>query len=219
MIVNLEIADKRGPDQIDHVAPNLADYEEARRTFTWDHARLDLDGLPDGRGLNIAHEAVDRHVGPHRGGHVALRLLGRGGNRREVTYTELAQRSNRFANVLAAHGVAPGEVVMVLCGRELDLYVAVMGALKQRCVVCPVFSAFGPEPIATRLQLSAATTLFTTPELYRRKVADRRVDLPALRHVFVTGGDDDGAAGGGAAGGGGAADAACGVRRDAGGSG
>jgi acetyl-CoA synthetase len=191
MIVNLEIADKRGPDQIDHVAPNLADYEEARRTFTWDHARLDLDGLPDGRGLNIAHEAVDRHVGPHRGGHVALRLLGRGGTRREVTYTELAQRSNRFANVLAAHGVAPGEVVMVLCGRELDLYVAVMGALKQRCVVCPVFSAFGPEPIATRLQLSAATTLFTTPELYRRKVADRRVDLPALRHVFVTGGDDD----------------------------
>ena len=187
-----EIADKRGPDRIDHLAPNLVDYDDARRSFTWDHARLDLDGLPGGRGLNIAYEAVDRHVGPHRGNHVALRLLRKDGSRREISYTELAHRSNRFANVLAAHGVGAGDVLMVLCGRELDLYAAVMGALKQRCVVCPVFSAFGPEPIITRLQLSGARALFTTPDQYRRKLADRRDDVPALRHVFVTGDDDCG---------------------------
>jgi acetyl-CoA synthetase len=42
------------------VAPNLDDYERVRKTFTWAAARAELDGLPGGRGLNIAHEAVGR---------------------------------------------------------------------------------------------------------------------------------------------------------------
>ncbi|HEX2498029.1 MAG TPA: hypothetical protein VHO00_04465 [Actinomycetes bacterium] len=56
---------------------NLADYEWTRSTFSWERVRGDLDGLPGGQGLNIAHEAVDRHaLGPRRD-HVALRCLGR----------------------------------------------------------------------------------------------------------------------------------------------
>ena len=38
---------------------NMVDYAAERATFTWDQARQALDGLPGGRGLNIAHEAVD----------------------------------------------------------------------------------------------------------------------------------------------------------------
>lgn len=41
--------------------PNLSDYAQARRDFSWTEARGRLDGLPDG-GLNIAYEAVDRLV-------------------------------------------------------------------------------------------------------------------------------------------------------------
>ena len=43
------------------VEPNLVDYDDARRSFTWEAARAALDGLPGG-GLNIAHEAVTRHA-------------------------------------------------------------------------------------------------------------------------------------------------------------
>lgn len=43
-------------------APNVADYDAARDAFTWARARTSLSGLPGGRGLNIAHEAVDRHA-------------------------------------------------------------------------------------------------------------------------------------------------------------
>ncbi len=47
------------------VPSNLADYLSARNTFNRAFARAQHDGLPGGRGLNIAHEAVDRHaVGP-----------------------------------------------------------------------------------------------------------------------------------------------------------
>ena len=169
------------------VEPNLDDYDAARSGFSWTQAGTMLDGLPDGRGLNIAHEAVDRHVVAGHGARVALRLLGKSGERREVTYTELAELTSRFANGLAALDVHAGDVVTVLCGRQLDLYIAVLGALKHRCIVSPMFSAFGPEPIRSRLELGDARVLVTTPDLYARKVAALRTDLTALRVVIVTG--------------------------------
>ena len=57
-------------------APNLRDYVEAR-AFTWAAARRELDGLPGGRGLNIAHEAVDRHAAGPRAIPVAIRWIGK----------------------------------------------------------------------------------------------------------------------------------------------
>ncbi len=169
--------------------PNLVDYDTARREFSWVEAQSSLDGLPGGRGLNIAHEAVDRHVAAGRGGCTALRLLGKAGGRREVSYSELATLSSKFANSLADLDVTEGDVVAVLCGRELDLFVAVLGALKHRCIVSPMFSAFGPEPIRSRLDLGNARVLVTTPDLYVRKVAALREALPNLKTVIVTGDD------------------------------
>ncbi|MBK9179874.1 MAG: acetate--CoA ligase [Acidimicrobiales bacterium] len=169
------------------VRPNLVDDEAVRRRFRWDEAAAELDGLPGGRGLNMAHEAVDRHAaGPLRD-RVAIRWLGKRGERVELTYAHLAARSNRFANVLAGLGVEPGQRVFLLAGRVPELYISVLGALKHRAVVAPLFSAFGPEPIATRLSLGDGRVLVTTPLLYRRKVAAVRDQLPGLRHVLVTG--------------------------------
>lgn len=76
------------------VAPNLAGYEQVRAAFSWDDARAALDGLPGGRGLNIAHEAVDRHAAGPGAGRVALRFLRRDGTRPELTFAELAARTN-----------------------------------------------------------------------------------------------------------------------------
>ncbi|WDT80412.1 MAG: hypothetical protein MPW14_00965 [Candidatus Manganitrophus sp.] len=66
--------------------PNLIDYETAKSAFTWEAARRELDGLPDGKGLNIAHEAVDRHADGPRRKQTALRCLGKNGEVREFTY-------------------------------------------------------------------------------------------------------------------------------------
>ncbi len=155
----------------------------------WATARARLDGLPGGRGLNLAHEAVDRHVLHGQGNRTALRLLARGGQRREVSYAELREASNRFAGALDALGVVAGDAVFVLLPRRLDLYVAVLGALKHGAVVCPLFSAFGPEPIAQRLTLGHGRVLVTTAALYERKVAANRPALTELRHVLLA--DDD----------------------------
>ena len=150
--------------------PNLVDYAAVRAGFDWADARKLLDGLPGGRGLNIAHEAVDRHANGPRADRVALRWIGKDGERREFTYRELAGETNRFANVLGSLGLGAGDRVFVLLGRVPELYIAVLGALKAKCVASPLFSAFGPEPIATRLEIGDGQVLVTTEALYRRKV-------------------------------------------------
>ncbi|MCL6502389.1 MAG: acetate--CoA ligase [Pirellulales bacterium] len=167
------------------VPPNLRDYEATRREFSWAQARLALEGLPSGRGLNIAHEAVDRHAAGPRAARVALRCIAQDGGRQEITYAQLAEQSNRFANVLRQLGVGKGERVFALTGRIPELYVAALGTLKHRCVFSPLFSAFGPEPIRTRLALGECRVLVATEPLYQRKVAGLREALPSLEHVLL----------------------------------
>jgi acetyl-CoA synthetase len=174
------------------VRPNVVDYEAVRAAFTWEAARRALDGLPAGRGLNIAHEAVDRHAAGIGGDRVAVRWLRRDGGVEEATYGQLAAATNRFANVLGRLAVAPGDRIFTLLGRIPELHVAVLGTLKRRGVVCPLFSAFGPEPVRQRLDLGDGRVLVTTPALYRRKVAPIRHLLPRLEHVVLVGGDNRG---------------------------
>ena len=55
------------------VTPNLLNYSRAKAEFTWEDARRELSGLPGGKGLNIAYEAVDRHVEGQKKNQVAIR--------------------------------------------------------------------------------------------------------------------------------------------------
>jgi len=171
------------------VRPNLFDYEAERASFTWAGARALLDGLPGG-GLNIAHEAVDRQAQGAKADKVAIRWLGKAGERRDITYRDLGEETSRFANALRSLGVQPGERVFVLMGRLPELYIAMLGALKAGCVASPLFSAFGPEPIAVRMQLGDGRVLVTTPRLYTRKVAAIREQLPGLAHVILVGDEE-----------------------------
>ena len=164
--------------------PCLTDYDKARREFTWEQARALLEGLPGGA-LNIAHEAVDRHAQDPAGDRLAIRFLAQGAVPQDLTYRALSAASHRFANALAGLGVQRGERVATLMGRVPALYTTVLGTLAAGAVYCPLFSAFGPEPVRARLALGSVRVLVTTDLLYRRKVAPIRSELPDLRHVLV----------------------------------
>ncbi len=166
-------------------AGNLPSYADACASFSWAAARGELDGLPGGA-LNIAYEAVDRHVVHGKGGHPALRWLGKDGTSRDFTYGELAQETSRFADVLKSLGVGKGDRVFALAGRIPALYVAALGTLKNGCVFSPLFSAFGPEPVRSRMEPGGARVLVTTEALYRKKVMAWRHELPQLQHVLLT---------------------------------
>jgi acetyl-CoA synthetase len=167
-------------------APNLPADPSTWAAFDWAEARALLDGLPEGRGLNIAYEAVDRHVRHGRGNTIALRWVRKDGQVDDTSYAALAQATSRFANVLdALHGSEPTRVATLL-GRQPELYIAALGALKHGSAYSPLFSAFGPEPVRERLGLGEITVLITTARFYARKVAPIRSTLPELRHVLLT---------------------------------
>ena len=113
-----------------------------------------MTGLTSG-GLNMAFEAVDRHLDDGLADKVAIRWLGKESSQRDISYRELAALTSRFAHLLERLGVAPGERVFSLLGRVPELYVAALGTLKAGRVFSPLFSAFGPEPIAARMSIWA----------------------------------------------------------------
>lgn len=163
---------------------NLTD--EERAAFTWERARAEFMGLP-GCGLNIAHEALDRHLSAGYGDQLAIRWLGKDGNRRDITYAELAGMAARFANVLCRHGMKPGARVYALMGRVPELYAAALGTLKAGMTFTPLFAAFGSEPIRSRLEIGEGNVLVTTQALYAKKVAAWRGGVPSLKLFLIAG--------------------------------
>ena len=120
-------------------------YPEAREQFRWDALWELFDG--DRRRLNLAHECVDRHTA--RG--TALRIQLAHGRREEHTFAALADWSARFANVLEEAGVARGDRVAVMLEPSLPFYGAVFGTLKRGAVAVPLFTLFGPDGLALRI--------------------------------------------------------------------
>jgi acetyl-CoA synthetase len=179
-------------------APWLVDYDATVASFDWDEAWTALrsdgrSGRPDS--VNIADLVVDRHVREGRGERVAFRFLGREPDdvdeTVDLTYDRLARRTNRFADAMHRRGLGPGTGVASLTGRIPDLYVTALGALKAQATFTPLFSAFGPDPIAERMNIGRIAVLVTTPLLYRRKVRPILDRLPHLRLVLVCGSTED----------------------------
>ncbi|MBE9398091.1 acetate--CoA ligase [Pontibacterium sp. N1Y112] len=172
------------------VKPNLTNYPLLYHDFTWQEARTCIDGLPDGA-LNIAYEAVDRHLKRGLGEKTAILWLSKDGHTQTLSYRELSEQTSRFASVLQLLGVRKGDRVFGLLGRTPGLYIALLGSLKNGSVFSPLFSAFGPEPIRSRMSIGDARVLVTTERLYRKKVMPWRDQMPGLKHILLLDTSDD----------------------------
>lgn len=163
--------------------PNLADDEKTRQDFQWADVREALSGLPGG-GLNIAHEAIDRHVQTPLKDKPALHWEGQTGEMETYTFLDLYRLTNRFSNVLKSLGVKKGDRVFTYGDRIPEIYIALLGGLKAGAAIGPLFSAFGPDAVKDRLSDCGARVLVTTPKLAGivREVLD---ELPALETVVV----------------------------------
>ena len=166
--------------------PHLSDYEKIRSSFSWDNVTSELSGLPDRKGLNIAHEAVDRQAESHLKDTVALRFIHKDYSFSDYTYSDLQQQTSKFANVLKKLGVQKGERIFALTGRIPELYITALGTLKSTAVFCPLFSVFGPAPILQRLKKEDASVLLTTSLLFEKKVKQLLEQLPSLRYVILS---------------------------------
>ncbi len=163
--------------------PNLRDYEKARKELNWKDISKELDWLGIGK-INIAYEAVDRHVKTFRKNKLAYVWEGKDGSVEEYTFHKLSLESNKFANVLKNLGVIKGDRVFIFLERIPELYTSVLGSLKIGAIIGPLFSAFGPDAVKDRLLDSQAKILITSPQL-KERITDILGDLPDLKHIIL----------------------------------
>ncbi|MXR50460.1 AMP-binding protein [Halovenus sp. WSH3] len=167
-------------------AHNLPDYDTVREEFAWTelYDAADWDA-PDS--LNIAHETCDRHATDR--GTVALYHVDTEGELTTVPYWELAERSDRFANVLDGLGVESGDRVFTYMPRIPEHYVALIGTLKYGAVFGGINERFGPDGISFRLDDCDATTVITTSD-NRETVEAALEDVPSVENVVVVDRED-----------------------------
>ena len=115
----------------------------------------------------------------------ALRWIARDGARRSYSYADLKSETDRFAGLLRKLGFGKGARVFSLLGRVPELYIAALGTLKAGGVFCPLYSAFGPEPVRARMTIGEAAVLITSAGDYEKKVRAWREELPSLRTVLL----------------------------------
>ncbi|GKZ15536.1 AMP-binding protein [Haladaptatus sp. T7] len=164
---------------------NLHDYDSERERFEWDDIFAEADWDAPER-LNIAHEVCDRHADDR--GKVALYYAGKNGERETLTFWELAEESNRFANVLS-DCIDSGDRVFSYLPRIPEHYVALIGTLKAGGVWGGVNERFGPDGIAYRLDDCDAKAVITTAS-NRDTIEKALEDAPSVEHVIVI--SDDG---------------------------
>jgi acetyl-CoA synthetase len=107
---------------------HLRDYEASYRAFRWEDVYPEFDWLKTGK-VNMAHEAIDRHLTRGRRNKLALIYTDREHTAR-FTFEDLSLESNRFANALRKLGIKKGDRVFVFMPRRPELYIAILGILK-----------------------------------------------------------------------------------------
>ena len=154
------------------VAPSRPSYAEACRAFRREDSLAALGWTASGD-VSLGETIVDRHAGS---GHTALTWVGRDAARR-YTFAELADLSQRFANLLASLGVARGDRVAGFMPRVPETLIAMVGTWKAGAVYVPIFTGFGPDAVAYRMGHSGARVVCTHWE--------HRARVPALDGVRI----------------------------------
>ncbi|HEY8475858.1 MAG TPA: acetate--CoA ligase [Chloroflexota bacterium] len=146
-----------------------------------------------GGAMNIVHSCLDRHVGGSARDRLAVVWEGEEGISRRLTYAELADDVGRLANALLALGVRRGDAVGVYLPMVPEVAVAILAIARIGAIFTPIFSGYGPEAVALRLQDCQAKVLVTANAFLRRgrvvdmkRTADESVAAaPCVEHVLV----------------------------------
>jgi acetyl-CoA synthetase len=151
-------------------------------------ARWCVDGQ-----LNIVHNCLDKWIDSPVERRIAIRWEGEEGSIRTLTYRDLFQEVNRCAHALHALGVRKGDRVALFMPMCPELIVAFFASIKIGALILPLFSGYGADAVATRLNDAEATVMFTADGFWRRgqpvlmkPIADAAAAAaPSLRHIVV----------------------------------
>ncbi|MBI2185015.1 MAG: acetate--CoA ligase [Thaumarchaeota archaeon] len=142
--------------------------------------------------INVAYNCVDRHAKGERRDKAAYIWEDEDGQVRKLTYLDLYRETNKVANSLKELGVKKGDTAGILMPMLPEAIEACFACIKIGAIFVPIFSGYGPQAIASRLQDSEAKILITCDGFLRRgpielkTVADKAVESsPSVKHIIV----------------------------------
>jgi len=149
-------------------------YESVYGTFQW--------RVPEF--YNIGVDCCDKWAGQRY--RLALVYENEKGKTEKYTFWDLQGLSNRLANTLKARGIQPGDRVGILLPQCPETALSHLALYKLGAIAIPLFTLFGPEALAYRLENSGAKAVITD-SANMEKILEIRERLPDLRQLFVTG--------------------------------
>lgn len=138
---------------------------------------------------NIGHICTRQQCEQGRSEKVAMRWVDAQGLRKDFSFRDLDQESNRFANLLTSLGIEPGDIFFTFLPKMPEQFISVLGALKTRAICGTLFSNFGDEALLDRLGDSGARGIITKKS-FLKKLGRIRSQLPKLEFILVVDSDD-----------------------------
>jgi acetyl-CoA synthetase len=118
--------------------------------------------------FNYVATALDKWAQGPSATKTALIWEGEDGEVRRYTYAELLALTNQAANALHTLGVGKGDRVAIYMPMIPETVAATLACGKIGAIYTPIFSGYGVEAVATRLQDSGAKVMITADGFYRR---------------------------------------------------
>jgi acetyl-CoA synthetase len=148
--------------------------EPFRTVLDWKppHARWYVEGR-----TNLAYNCLDRHLATRRD-KPAILFEGEPGDRRSITYGQLAAEVNRLANGLKSLGVRKGDRVGIYLPMVPEAAVAMLACARIGAVHSVVFGGFSAEALQERMNDAGAKVLLTADGGWRKGAV-----VPLLKNV------------------------------------
>lgn len=143
--------------------------------------------------INIAHNALDRHIKSWRKNKLALIWEGEDGEQRTFSYFKLWKEVNRFANILKSMGVRKGDTVTIYMGRVPELPIAMLATAKIGAIHSVVYGGFSARALGDRIEDAQSKVVVTCDGAWLRgktvnlkEITDEAIQhSPVVQRVIV----------------------------------
>ena len=152
-------------------------YKKWDNVLEWDFKKPEIKWY-QGAKLNITENCIDRHLRT-KGSKTAI--LFEPNNPEEqaqhITYNQLHERVNRFANVLKNEGIKKGDRVCIYLPMIPDLAVSVLACARIGAIHSVIFAGFSATALSTRINDSDCKIVITSDGSYR---GNKTIDLKEI---------------------------------------
>lgn len=136
--------------------------------------------------FNIGAACTDKHLHTPIAQTVAMIVEDDALGTSQMTFAELASRTDQFAQLLRNSGVAAGDRVLIRLPNSLDYPIAFLGTMKRGAISVPTSTLLTADEVAYLAKDSTATVLVTDKAAWPA-LQDHLSNLPNLKHVFLSG--------------------------------